>query len=274
MTRRDRSLWPWLTVTSGVAFASGCLALTIGSGRAGVVLFAHGALGFAVVVWLVLHHHHQHHRHRSASRSRLIDVAATGAASAVVATGVLHTSGSWIGRGEYAALSVHVALAVATAALGVVLAPRWMYRRWRRGPRARLGNPPLSLEPAQMPEAELHRRRVIGAVARIKTGGVETALRQLVKARTITKAHVDAWRAVRHPTAHGEEIGATFRELIDNCDLAHQLLVLLMLRAIGYSGFYTDWLKPRHPLVNLAEENPRADAEERVGNPNARDHGV
>lgn len=159
MTYRDRTVWPWLAVTYAVALASGCLALTIGSGWAGLVLFAHAALGFAVVVWLAMHYHQR------ASRPRVVDMAATGAASAVVATGVLHTSGAWIGRGEYAALSVHVALAVATAALGVVLATRWMYRRWRRGPRTRLGNSPLSLEPAQLPEAELHRRRVIGGIA-------------------------------------------------------------------------------------------------------------
>ena len=97
-------------------------------------------------------------------------------------------------------------------------------------------------------------KRIAGAISRLRTRSVESALRRLEENGMIQEGHVTSWRVVRHSTAHGAEIGSTFRELIEHCDRAYQLLVILLLATIGYGGWYTNWLDQRRTMFNVNGE--------------------
>jgi hypothetical protein len=87
---------------------------------------------------------------------------------------------------------------------------------------------------------ESAKRRILGLLDRLGTANAETVLRNLVKQHRLTNEHVDAWRSVRHSSAHGRQRDGTFRDLLDACTRTHQLLVLLVLHAIGYEGHLLD----------------------------------
>ncbi len=121
----------WLT-----AFVSGWVGLAIGTGWDAWVLFLHGASGVASAVlapWSSVS--------RTLSRARRWRSSLAVAAILVITcSGVLHAAGVWVGRGGYASLTLHIALAVVfavAAALGAVV--RLVRRRATPEPAMSLG---------------------------------------------------------------------------------------------------------------------------------------
>lgn len=92
------------------------------------------------------------------------------------------------------------------------------------------------------------RARVLGLVANMKGASAESALKALAATGLIEERHWRAWRALRHPSAHGTVRQADVRLTVAQCDLVFDLLLRMVFGIIGYSGQYSDHTQIGWPL--------------------------
>jgi len=110
--------------------------------------------------------------------------------------------------------------------------------------------------------------RARGALGRMKSSSAEGRLRTLEREGHIRSEWVDAWRRIRHATAHGGEIQEPFEEIIRLCDQAYMLFARLIFSRIAFTGrceerrmgewrtvpFKPFWAPP--PASDLKEQRP------------------
>jgi hypothetical protein len=78
--------------------------------------------------------------------------------------------------------------------------------------------------------------RALGALGRFKSASAEGRLRLLEQQGHLRTEWVDAWRRIRHATAHGREIETPFEETIRLCNRAYMLFTRLIFSRIGFTG--------------------------------------
>jgi hypothetical protein len=98
------------------------------------------------------------------------------------------------------------------------------------------------------------RNRVLGAVARVKALDAPGVLKALAEDDCIELRHWESWRALRNRAAHGARAWDDVHELRRQCDIVHQLLLLLVFQVVGYTGQFTDYTTRDWPL----KQTPRS----------------
>jgi hypothetical protein len=94
------------------------------------------------------------------------------------------------------------------------------------------------------------RARATGALEQMKTPRASDKLKDLVAAGLITKDMVDSWAALRNASAHATIDPTSFdtQKLWSKCLAVYALLNLLVFKAIGYSGEFTDYSAYNWPI--------------------------
>jgi hypothetical protein len=100
------------------------------------------------------------------------------------------------------------------------------------------------------------RTRVLNLVGNLKGVNAEAALRRLEAIGLIEERHWRAWRALRHPSAHGAVRQIDVRETVARCDLVFDLLLRLIFRVIGHTGAYSDHTTKGWPLRQMPSVGP------------------
>jgi len=73
----------------------------------------------------------------------------------------------------------------------------------------------------------------------------------LAAAGLIEERHWRAWKALRHPSAHGAVRQIDIRQTVAQSDLVFDLLLMLIFRVISYTGRYTDRTTKGWPLQQV-----------------------
>ncbi len=92
------------------------------------------------------------------------------------------------------------------------------------------------------------RDRVLKLIGNIKGASAESALKALAASGLIEERHWIAWRALRHPSAHGAVRQIDVRRTVAQCDIVFDLLLRMIFRIIGYAGQYSDHTQGGWPL--------------------------
>lgn len=95
-------------------------------------------------------------------------------------------------------------------------------------------------------------RSMVGGISRAR---VIDRLRSLQTRGLVTPAYVDAWKKLRDPAAHGDQLD--LRQLdatLERCFAAVTLMYQLIFGAIGYEGNYTDYGVRGWPLKRYPED--------------------
>jgi hypothetical protein len=97
------------------------------------------------------------------------------------------------------------------------------------------------------------KRRLEGAIRRVLSPDLRTSLTRLSELGVISGEQIDAWNWLRHPAAHGEEIGERIREAVEKARTTYVMFVRLIFHVIGYVGPYTDWGSPGWPEAEFVD---------------------
>jgi hypothetical protein len=84
--------------------------------------------------------------------------------------------------------------------------------------------------------SERIKERARGALGRMKSSSAEGRLRALERDGHLRSEWVDAWRRIRHASAHGSEIEGPFEETVRLCNRAYMLFGRLIFSRIGFTG--------------------------------------
>ncbi|MCK4795386.1 MAG: hypothetical protein KAV87_67275 [Desulfobacteraceae bacterium] len=99
------------------------------------------------------------------------------------------------------------------------------------------------------------KKRGIGAFDAMLQPRAEDRLKELVKKGLIEKELVEAWRKIRHRSAHADIMNSIdTREFLKLYDRVNVLFNQLIFLAIGYTGKYTDYSTYGWPLKDFSKE--------------------
>ena len=90
--------------------------------------------------------------------------------------------------------------------------------------------------------AEQIKKRVRGAIRAMAHPRAKDGLKSLLSEGLITQEHYDAWDKLRNSSTHSDIPGSIqLQDFLVLCDKVMVLFNILVFRAIGYSGKYTDY---------------------------------
>lgn len=93
------------------------------------------------------------------------------------------------------------------------------------------------------------KKRIMGAIGAWKKPSATDKLSSLTQSGVIESAEYDAWKKLRHPSAHAAPPNLRdFQEFVDLCHIATVLFYKLIFHAIGYEGKYTNYGTHDWPL--------------------------
>ena len=96
------------------------------------------------------------------------------------------------------------------------------------------------------------KNRLSGAVSNMNQLRVGDQFKRLLELDVITKDLYEAWRTVRHSSAHSADTHAkAFNIKLHDLFMVHALLIKLVLIAIGYKGKYQRFDKKNWPTDDL-----------------------
>ncbi len=84
--------------------------------------------------------------------------------------------------------------------------------------------------------------RIIGFLPLLNRPNINNALMELLNKRLIKKYHIDAWKKLRHPIAHGKVIEfKDYQKYLTLCFKCQSLLNQLIFLLIRYQGSFSDF---------------------------------
>lgn len=85
------------------------------------------------------------------------------------------------------------------------------------------------------------RNRLIGALDGFLVPSAPSILHALREKGVLESRHVSAWKAARNRETHGRRSSKEIEELVDENNVVHQALLLIIFELIGYDGAFSDY---------------------------------
>ncbi|HWB53362.1 MAG TPA: hypothetical protein VG722_04190, partial [Tepidisphaeraceae bacterium] len=111
------------------------------------------------------------------------------------------------------------------------------------------GFQPLPDNPDKSKLREALKKRVEGLLGTLRRPRVNDIFNVLISRQVIDPAHVEAWKKLRHPRAHGGvEDALDLHALVHDVGVVTSLYYRVIFTAIGYNGKYVDYGSPGWPV--------------------------
>ncbi|MBI3125797.1 MAG: hypothetical protein HYZ10_15480 [Ignavibacteriales bacterium] len=86
------------------------------------------------------------------------------------------------------------------------------------------------------------KNRINGFLPSLNNPNINNVLKELANKKLINNNHIESWKKLRHPIAHGKNIEFKhFQKYLTLCYKCQSLLNLLIFLLIGYKGTYSDF---------------------------------
>jgi hypothetical protein len=96
------------------------------------------------------------------------------------------------------------------------------------------------------------KRRLIGTVNNIfGQKRADDIIRDLIDKGALEKRYYESWKTLRNSVNHGKEPTNDFQEYLNLCETNLVFFHILILRLIGYTGYFTDYSNYGFPLLKM-----------------------